>query len=85
MILTHCDYERPTDQFIADKIASFKECGEFEIPRDHVVLFDKTPASLLPNFQKLSPGNMQFVENLPEKVKKIFKELPGDFKKLDKE
>jgi hypothetical protein len=42
MVLTHVDLDRPSEEFICGKIASFKNTGGIQIPRENVILFDNT-------------------------------------------
>jgi hypothetical protein len=49
------------------------------------VLFNNTKESLLPLIDKLSRGNMKFARDLDKRYEQLGKELPGDFKKQDKE
>jgi hypothetical protein len=42
MIITHADIDKPDESFIKGKIASFKNIGGIEIPRENVILFNNT-------------------------------------------
>ena len=87
LIITHADVETPTDDFIAGKLAAYKQYGQVEIPRENVIVYSNNPEQLKELIPKISHGNMQFLE--PEQLMKaadqVFKELPGDFAKQDKE
>ena len=84
MIITHVDLAVPTDEYIVGKLASFKNAGGVNIPRDNVILFNNTSKSLEPLIAKIKPGNMRFHHDIVAKGMEIFRELPGDFKKQDK-
>ncbi|CDW72080.1 UNKNOWN [Stylonychia lemnae] len=84
LIITHCDIESPTDDFIQEKLEMFKQYGPLEIPLENVVKFNNTAESLLPMLEKMENGNMQFVPDLEKKVIEISQEIEGDFKKQDK-
>ena len=83
MVITHCDVEKPTDEFITDKLAAFNNYGGVDIPAENVILFNNTPESLNLLVEKVENGNMQFLEpdQLLKKADEVFKELPGDFAK----
>ena len=89
MVITHVDQNPPDEDFIQGKIASFIKYGNIEISRDHVILFDNTKESLAPLVEKINRGTkkMRFLEpeELVRKADEIFRELPGDFSKQDKE
>ena len=53
MVLTHVDLEMPKEEFIIGKINSFKKYGGIEIPRENVIFFNNTAASLQPLLDKL--------------------------------
>lgn len=59
--------------------------GGFEIKKENVVLFDNTEGSLQPLIEKLSRGNMTFAADIEQRCERLGKELPGDFKRQDKE
>ena len=68
IVVTHCDKEKPSEQFITGKLDSFKEFGALAIPPENVIKFDNTTESLSEFVSKLKPSNMHFHENLEEKV-----------------
>ena len=87
LIITHADVKKPSDDFIAEKLAAFKKIGQVDIPRDNVIVYANNPEQLKEILPKISPGNMQFLE--PEQLVKaadeIIAELPGDFAKQPKD
>lgn len=87
LIITHADVEKPSDDFIAEKLAAFNKIGQIDIPKDNVVVYANNPEQLKELIPKISRGNMQFLE--PEQLVKaadeIIAELPGDFKKQPKD
>ena len=86
LIITHADVKIPSDDFIAAKLAAFKNIGQVDIPRDNVIIYANNPEQLKELLPKISRGNMQFLE--PEQLVKaadeIIAELPGDFAKQPK-
>lgn len=40
LVITHCDEQMPTDQFISEKRQAFAEHGPLDIPQENVVKFD---------------------------------------------
>jgi GTP-binding protein EngB required for normal cell division len=85
LVITHCDQLNPSDSFIADKLAAFKKYGPLDIPAENVVLFDKTPQSLLPFLERLPKGNMKFVQDIDRKASELLGELEGDFARQDRQ
>ena len=87
LIITHADVDTPSEEFIAGKLEAFKKYGQVEIPRENVIVYGNNPEQLKELIPKISHGNMQFLE--PEQLMKagyqVFKELPGEFVKQDKE
>ena len=87
LIITHADVKKPSDDFIAEKLAAFKKIGQVDIPRDNVIVYANNPEQLKELLPKISRGNMQFLE--PEQLIKaadeIIAELPGDFAKQPKD
>ena len=59
--------------------------GGFKIEKENVILFDNTKESIQPLIDKLSRGNMTFAKDIEKRCEQLGKELPGDFKKQDKE
>jgi hypothetical protein len=85
LVLTHCDFEMPSPDFIGRKLASIREYSGLGIPQSNVILFSKTKESLEPLIPKLKPGsNMHFVENLEQMAAEIYDDLPKDFSRQDK-
>jgi hypothetical protein len=68
IVVTHCDKEKPSEEFITGKLNSFKEYGPLAIPPENVIKFDNTTESLSEFISKLKPSNMHFHENLEEKA-----------------
>ena len=83
VVITHCDKEKPSEQFISGKLNSFAKYGSLVIPPNNVIKFNNTTESLREFISKLKTSNMHFHENLKEKADEIGKELPGDFKRQD--
>ena len=81
-MLTHCDHEMPTPDYIGKKLASIRDYSGLGIPQDNVILFDKTKESLEPLISKMKPGStVHLVENLEQVAAEILDELPGDFRR----
>ena len=86
LVLTHCDFEMPTSDFIEKKLASIREYSGLGIPQSNVILFSNTKESLDPLIPKLKPGStMNFVENLEQMAAEIYDDLPKDFARQDKQ
>ena len=63
LIITHADIEKPSDDFIAEKIAAFKNIGQIDIPRDNVICYANNTEQLKELIPKISHGNFQFLES----------------------
>jgi hypothetical protein len=59
--------------------------GGFNIKKENVILFDNTIESIQPLIDKISRGNMTFGKDIEKRCELLGRELPGDFKKQDKE
>jgi len=73
MILTHCDKEPPSEDFILSKLDSFNSIMKNEgdpikrdIKRENVINFDNKTESLRPLIDKLKHSDMHFHENMNE-------------------
>jgi predicted GTPase len=67
IIFTHCDLQKPKEDFIEKKIKSLeKYCGEdLTIKRDNVILFEKTKESLQNFVDNFVKGKVFFEDDLP--------------------
>ena len=80
LVLTHCDIEMPTQDFIGRKLDSIKEYSGLGILKSNVILFSNTKESLEPLIAKLAPGSdMHYVEDLEQMATEIYDDLPSDF------
>ena len=68
LIITHCDKEEATDEFITNKLAAFKKYGPLEIPPENVVRFNKTAESLRTMVERMDNSSMRFVPDLEKKA-----------------
>lgn len=71
MILTHCDKEKSSEEFILRKLDSLNSIMKNEadpikreIKRENVINFDNSIASLRPMISKLQNSDMHFHENM---------------------
>jgi nitroimidazol reductase NimA-like FMN-containing flavoprotein (pyridoxamine 5'-phosphate oxidase superfamily) len=81
---THCDLEKPADDWIEKKIASFEKYSKLEVPKENFILFDNTKTSLMEFVDMLVEGDMEFEEDLDEKVEELDKALEDAQKFVDK-
>ncbi len=80
---THCDLQKPSEKWIKEKIQSFKKLGLDDIPDENMIYFEKDVKSLKNFVDKFVKGDIEFEENLPEKVKNVDKDLEKACKELD--
>ena len=85
LVITHCDQQMPTDEFIEEKLEMFKQYGPLDIPRENVVKFNYTAESLAPMLEIMENSSMKVVPDVDKKALEVVKELEGDFKRQDKE
>lgn len=83
LVITHCDEQMPTDEFISEKLQAFAKYGPLAVPPENVVKFDNTAKTLLPMLEKMQNSNMKFVPDIEKKAAEVAMELEGDFKKQD--
>ena len=83
VVFTHCDWDKPTDEFIKEKLASLKTYCELDVPAANAVLFDKTKESLEEFVSKFVKGKTHVKNDVKEEVKGYGDEVIKSAQQID--